>query len=63
MITDNKVHVANIGPTWVLLVPGGPNVGPMNFAIRDVLIELEQSEWGLTGVLPNHHKPGSGPFY
>ena len=23
-----------MGPTWVLLVPDGPHVGPMNFAIR-----------------------------
>ena len=25
---DWKVHVANIGPTWVLSAPGGPHVGP-----------------------------------
>ena len=25
---DSKVHVANMGPTWVLSVPGGPHVGP-----------------------------------
>ena len=31
---DNKVHVANMGPTWVLLTSGGPQVGPMNLAIR-----------------------------
>ena len=33
---DNKVHVAHMGPTWVLSAPGRPNVGPMNFAIRVV---------------------------
>ena len=32
---DNKVHGANMGPTWVLSVPDGPHVGPMNLAIRD----------------------------
>ena len=31
---DSKVHVANMGPTWVLTAPGGPHVGPMNLAIR-----------------------------
>ena len=30
---DSKVHGANMGPTWVRQVPGGPHVGPMNFAI------------------------------
>ena len=28
-----KVYGANIGPTWVLLAPGGPHVGLMNLAI------------------------------
>ena len=32
---DNNVHVANMGPTWVLSAPGGPLVGPMNTAIRE----------------------------
>ena len=26
---DSKVHVAHMGPTWVLSAPGGPHVGPM----------------------------------
>ena len=30
---DSKVHGANMGPTWVLSVPDGPHVGPMNLAI------------------------------
>ena len=25
---DNKVHEANMGPTWVLSAPDGPHVGP-----------------------------------
>ena len=33
---DNKVHEANMGPTWVLSAPDGPQVGPMNLAIRVV---------------------------
>ena len=31
---DSKVHVANMGPTWILPAPDGPHDGPMNFAIR-----------------------------
>ena len=32
---ESMVHGANMGPTWVLSVPDGPHVGPMNVAIRD----------------------------
>ena len=31
------VHVANMGPTWVLSSPGGPHVGPTNLAMRDTI--------------------------
>ena len=30
---DSKVHEANMGPIWGRQDPGGPHVGPMNFAI------------------------------
>ena len=30
---DSKVHGANMGPIWGQQGPGGPHVGPMNFAI------------------------------
>ena len=36
-LSENKVHVANVGPTWVLSAPCGPHVGPMNLAIRVVI--------------------------
>ena len=47
---DNKVHGANMGPTWVLSAPDGPHVGPMNLAIRDTLftvasLTLDQSSY------------------
>ena len=32
---DGKVHGANMGPIWGQQDPGGPHVGPMNFAIWD----------------------------
>ena len=31
---DNKVHGANMGPTWVLSAPDGPHVGPVNLVFR-----------------------------
>ena len=34
---DSKVHGANMGPIWGKQGPDGPYVGPMNFAIWDVL--------------------------
>ena len=30
---DTKVRGANMGPIWGRQDPGGPHVGPMNFAI------------------------------
>ena len=33
---DSKVHGANMEPIWGRQDPGGPHVGPMNFAIWDV---------------------------
>ena len=35
---DSKVHGANMGPNWVLSAPDGPHVGPMNLAIREVMV-------------------------
>ena len=35
---DSKVHGANMGPTWVLLAPGGLHVGPLNLAIRVAVV-------------------------
>ena len=41
----NKVHGANMGPTWVLLAPDGPNLGPMNVAIGDNLPLDQRFVW------------------
>ena len=35
-LRDSKVHVVNMGPTWVLSALDGPHVGPMNLAIREL---------------------------
>ena len=34
---DSKDHGANMGPIWGRQDPGGPHVGPMNFAIWECL--------------------------
>ena len=33
MYPDSKVYGANMGPIWGRQDPGGPRIGPMNFAI------------------------------
>ena len=45
-IPDSKVHVTNMGPTWVLSAPDGPRVGPMNIAIRDGISGLKIQLFG-----------------
>ena len=42
---DNKVHGANMGPTWVLSAPDGPHVRPMNLVIRVWLHRCEVTHW------------------
>ena len=39
---DSKVHGANMGPTWVLSAPDGPQDGPMNLAIRAAVEDTKQ---------------------
>ena len=35
-IPDSRVHGANMGPIRGQQDPGGPHVGPLNFAIWDI---------------------------
>ena len=37
---DSKVPGANMGPIWGRQDPGGPHVGPMNFAIWVVMVDV-----------------------
>ena len=39
-IPDSRVHWANMWPIWGRQDPGGPHVGPMNFAIWDAGCEI-----------------------
>ena len=40
---DGKVQEANVGPIWGRQDPGGTHVGPMNFAIWEVLQPVEKA--------------------
>ena len=57
VIPDSKVHGANMGPIWGRQEPGGPHVGPMNFAIWD--------DWLLARVkyMPLDYKPNETLMY
>ena len=46
-IPDSKVRGANMAPIWGRQDPGGPHVGPMNFALWDVFqnIFVDISLW------------------
>ena len=37
-IPDSNVYGANMGPIWGRQVPGRPYVGPMNFAIWNIIM-------------------------
>ena len=39
---ESKIHGDNMGPTWVLLAPGGSHIGPMNLAMLDY---MQQRIW------------------
>ena len=42
-IPDSNVHGANMGPIWGRQDPGGPHVGPMNFAMWDCTLKMSGS--------------------
>ena len=40
---DSKFHGANMGPIWGRQDPGGPHVGPMDYAVWAVtMVQLQQ---------------------
>ena len=43
-LPDNKVHGANMGPTWVLSFPDGPHAGPINLAIWAVTVSTDLND-------------------
>ena len=55
-LPDRKVHGANMGPIWGRQDPGGPQVGPMNFAILDKTLT---GRWFQCNALSHDVKPSS----
>ena len=51
---DNKVHVAHMGPTWVLSAPGASHVGLMNSAIRKSFAHRIHDVYALEPPLSTH---------
>ena len=60
---NSKVHGANMGPTWVLLAPGGPHICPMSLAIRVLILWLmwstlsitNNNDWGCVADVGQHY--------
>ena len=52
---DSKVHGANTGPIWGRQDPGGPHVGPVNFAIWEASHFIMSS----TGIEISHNLKNS----
>ena len=52
-VPDRKVHGANMGPIWDRQDPGGPHVGPMNFAIWGAVYG-KPTAYQRTGSLAGH---------
>ena len=50
---DSKVHGANMGPHWGRQDPGGPHVGPMNFATWELNHQYFNFNCGLPKPLLN----------
>ena len=47
---DSKVRGANMGPIWGWQGPGGPHVGPINFAIWEGKSWFSMTEWYCDGL-------------
>ena len=54
---DSNVHGANMEPTCVLSAPCGPHVGPINLAIREIMIWIKS-----TSIQPQQNTTKRKPF-
>ena len=48
---NNKINGANMGSIWGRQDPGGPHLGPMNFAIWETILMY----WSYDGNQMNNH--------
>ena len=56
---DSKVHGANMGPTWGRQDPGGPHVGPINFASW----VTARGDWSITHSTENRNSIHLGQYH
>ena len=61
MNPDSKVHRANMRPIWGRHDAGGPHVGPMNFAIWEILPDVRQRLIYPLCSVPNISMRGARP--
>ena len=54
---DSKVHGANMGPISGRQGPGGPHVGPKNFAIWVNMLNMIRTLLMVWSSLPRHNSP------
>ena len=56
---ERKVHGAHMGPTWGREDPGGPHVGPVNFAIwgMHVIDSVNECSRAMNYKLSNELEP------
>ena len=60
---DSKVHGANVGPIWGRQDPGGPHVGPKNFAIWEQTEAGDTSWLTIVGVGGSCYWSSTGKFF
>ena len=60
---DSKVHEANMGPTWVLSAADGPQVGPMNRAIKVCIHSLHPCSVQEVRCLPYFSRQWCPPLW
>ena len=54
---DNKVHGANMGPTWGRQEPGAPHVGHVSLAIWDAYYIFTSNDPLHNSIFNYHHNP------
>ena len=55
LFPDSKVYGTNMGPTWVLLAPDGPHVGPINLVSRTASAVYPDSNVAWPKAVPTSH--------
>ena len=63
-VPDSKVHGTNMGPIWGRQDPGGPHVGPVNFAIWGAFFNITPDVYFASAIVVPYTKSCYvGPCY